>query len=51
MFGDGVDGARLPSGRENIVASYRSGIGTGGNLDAGQLTLLKTKSASLRLRH
>jgi predicted phage baseplate assembly protein len=39
-FGDGRTGARLPTGRENITATYRKGIGTGGNLKAGQLTLL-----------
>jgi predicted phage baseplate assembly protein len=27
VFGDGVSGARLPSGRDNVVASYRYGSG------------------------
>jgi hypothetical protein len=27
VFGDGVNGARLPSGRDNVVASYRYGSG------------------------
>jgi ligand-binding sensor domain-containing protein len=48
IFGDGVKGARLPSGRENVFASYRSGIGATGNLNAGQLTILKTRTAGLR---
>ena len=42
-FGDGLRGARLPSGDENVVATYRSGIGPVGELDAGQLALLKTR--------
>lgn len=42
-FGDGLRGARLPSGAENITARYRSGIGPDGELDAGQLSLLKTR--------
>lgn len=42
-FGDGTKGARLPSGLENITATYRSGIGLEGNLKAEQLSLLKTR--------
>jgi photosystem II stability/assembly factor-like uncharacterized protein len=42
-FGDGKSGNRLPSGRENIVATYRTGIGLGGEVAAGQLSLLKTR--------
>lgn len=42
-FGDGTKGARLPSGLENITATYRSGIGLDGNLKAQQLSLLKTR--------
>ena len=37
-FGDGRRGLRLPSGRENVRASYRKGIGLGGEVRAGQLT-------------
>jgi hypothetical protein len=48
IFGDGIRGARLTTGRENVVATYRSGIGTVGNLGAGQLTMLKTKPAGVR---
>ena len=36
-FGDGRSGARLPSGRGNVLATYRQGLGVQGNLDAGQL--------------
>lgn len=35
QFGDGKTGARLPTGRSNIVAGYRSGIGAHGELKAG----------------
>jgi ligand-binding sensor domain-containing protein len=42
-FGDGKSGNRLPSGRENIVAIYRTGIGLAGQMKAGQLSLLKTR--------
>ncbi|MEJ8810766.1 putative baseplate assembly protein [Variovorax ureilyticus] len=42
-FGDGVNGARPATGTENIVASYRKGIGAVGNVAAGQLTLLQTR--------
>ena len=31
-FGDGVEGARLPSGADNISATYRTGIGSQGCL-------------------
>ena len=36
-FGDGVNGRRLPSGRNNIRVRYRVGSGPGGNLDEGSL--------------
>ncbi len=42
-FGDGTHGARLPTGVENITAVYRNGIGTPGNVDAQQISLLATK--------
>lgn len=38
QFGDGVLGQRLPSGRDNVRANYRKGIGVGGHVRAGQLT-------------
>lgn len=40
VFGDGVHGARLPTGSHNVRASYRKGVGAVGNLDAGQLSQL-----------
>jgi predicted phage baseplate assembly protein len=48
IFGDGVSGARLPTGQENVVAAYRSGIGPEGELDAGSLTLLLTRPLGVR---
>lgn len=39
LFGDGVNGARLPSGEDNVVAMYR--YGSGGSIpDAGALTVV-----------
>jgi len=46
-FGDGVNGARLPTGAENITADYRRGIGQGGNLNAGQLSMALSRPLGL----
>jgi predicted phage baseplate assembly protein len=43
VFGDGVEGARLPTGQENVTAVYRFGVGAAGNLRAGQLSLLASR--------
>jgi predicted phage baseplate assembly protein len=43
VFGNGVHGARLPTGQENVKAAYRNGIGRPGNVKAGQITLLNTR--------
>lgn len=42
-FGNGVEGARLPTGAENVSAVYRSGLGSGGNLPALQISLLGSR--------
>jgi predicted phage baseplate assembly protein len=42
-FGNGVQGARLPTGVQNVTATYRSGIGAGGNVNAQQVSLLQTR--------
>jgi hypothetical protein len=42
-FGNGVQGARLPTGVQNVAALYRNGIGAGGNVKAGQINLLTTR--------
>jgi len=47
-FGDGLNGARPPTGSENVRAVYRKGIGTAGNVDASQLSLLLTRPAGVR---
>lgn len=47
-FGDGVNGARLPTGFENIRATYRTGIGAAGNLDPDRLTLLMTRPLGVK---
>ncbi|WP_321930954.1 putative baseplate assembly protein [Paraburkholderia guartelaensis] len=41
-FGNGVHGARPPSGTANVKAAYRYGMGSDGNLDAWQITQLAT---------
>ncbi len=48
VFGDGVSGARLPSGPENVRARYRTGIGVSGQVAAGSLSLLKTRPLGLQ---
>lgn len=48
IFGDGRQGARLPTGTANIVARYRSGIGLDGMVGAGRLTVLQTKPLGIR---
>jgi hypothetical protein len=40
QFGDGVEGATLPTGQNNIIANYRVGIGSAGNVAAGSITTL-----------
>ena len=47
-FGDGEHGARLPTGMANVTATYRSGIGTDGEVEAGTLTLLRSIPLGLR---
>ena len=32
QFGDGINGARLPSGKDNVTATYRAGAGNDGNI-------------------
>ena len=46
--GDGRHGARLPSGSENVRASYRTGIGGQANVKAGAITLLATKPLGVK---
>ena len=48
QFGDGREGARLPTGRENVRASYRKGTGREGNVRARQLAQLITRELGVR---
>jgi predicted phage baseplate assembly protein len=47
-FGDGVRGARLPSGAQNLKATYRRGSGLDGLVRAGQLTSLLTRPPGVK---
>jgi predicted phage baseplate assembly protein len=46
IFGDGLSGARLPSGRDNVVATYRTGMSSR-SVAAGGLSLLATRPLGL----
>jgi predicted phage baseplate assembly protein len=48
IFGDGIQGARLPSGQENVRATYRSGLGQVGEVKAGSLILLQNRPLGIR---
>ncbi len=48
QFGDGQQGARLPTGRENVTARYRSGIGLEGQVAAGSLTQLPQRPLGVK---
>jgi hypothetical protein len=40
LFGDGVEGSTLPTGQNNIQATYRVGLGVAGNVAACSITTL-----------
>jgi hypothetical protein len=40
LFGDGDEGALLPTGQNNLMANYRIGLGSAGNVGANTLTTL-----------
>lgn len=48
VFGDGLRGARLPSGTNNVRAAYRKGLGAQGNVDADKLTQLMSRPLGLK---
>ena len=50
VFGNGVHGARLPTGTANIKATYRYGIGKAGNVKANQISQLATHPLGLQGR-
>jgi predicted phage baseplate assembly protein len=43
VFGDGVEGALLPTGQSNVQATYRIGSGAAGNVGSGTLTSLSDR--------
>ncbi len=47
-FGDGIAGARLPSGQNNLVAVSRKGLGAAGNVRADTLTQLSSRPLGLK---
>jgi predicted phage baseplate assembly protein len=48
QFGDGQTGARLPTGQENVRATYRKGSGLEGLVKANRLTLLLTRPLGVK---
>lgn len=40
LFGDGEEGALLPTGQANVIANYRIGLGASGNVTANSITTL-----------
>jgi predicted phage baseplate assembly protein len=48
VFGDGRTGARLPTGAENVRATYRKGIGRGGLVAADQISVLLSRPLGLK---
>jgi len=50
MFGEGINGARLPSGTNNVVATYRFGGGAA-SPPAGSLTVILQPQPNLKAIH
>lgn len=48
QFGDGLTGSRLPTGSNNVTATYRIGTGLAGRVGADRLTLPMTRPPGLR---
>jgi hypothetical protein len=48
IFGNGEQGARPPTGAENISAVYRNGLGKPGNIKPEQISLLITKPLGVK---
>lgn len=47
-FGDGISGARLPTGTANLRAQYRYGIGVAGMVNTNQIVLLTSRPLGVR---
>jgi predicted phage baseplate assembly protein len=48
IFGNGIQGARLPTGVLNVNSVYRKGMGKTGNVLAEQVSLLQTKPLGVK---
>jgi baseplate J-like protein len=48
IFGTGKNGARLPTGVENVRAVYRAGIGKAANVRTGQISLLASRPLGVK---
>ncbi len=48
IFGNGRQGALLPTGLANVTAVYRKGIGAAGNVKAQQISLLATRPLGVK---
>jgi hypothetical protein len=48
VFGNGAQGARLPTGQGNVKAVYRNGIGRPGNVQPGQISILATRPLGVK---
>jgi hypothetical protein len=48
IFGNGKQGARLPTGTENIRARYRQGLGKAGNVAEGKISLLAARPLNVK---
>jgi baseplate J-like protein len=48
QFGNGVTGSRLPSGADNVIASYRVGIGSDALVKGGQISILLTPQLGVK---
>ena len=48
QFGDGNSGARVPSGRQNVVATYRQGTGVAGRVGAQKITTLLDRATGVK---
>lgn len=40
IFGDNVEGSTVPTGQNNIIATYRTGLGVAGNVATGAISTL-----------
>ncbi|MFD1875730.1 putative baseplate assembly protein [Hymenobacter bucti] len=48
MFGDGITGARLPTGTENVKVKYRKGLGLDNLVNANQLSQLVSRPLGVK---